>query len=252
MTAPVLRVLVADDEPLARERVAMLLDEQPDVQVVASCASGREALEAILALRPDIAFLDIRMPELDGFEVLEALPPERRPAVVFVTAYDAHALRAFEVRAVDYLLKPLQVDRFHETLARLRALRHPEVRPPDLELLLADYRRQRGAARRLVARRGRSIQVVPVESITRVVADGNYLTLHTTAGTATMRETLSRLAERLDPERFLRIHRSVIVNLEQIRAVEPYFHGEYTVTLSDGATVMASRTFSEQLRRWMR
>lgn len=249
-----IRVLIADDEPLARERLASLVADHADVEVVAECGDGREVLALLARLAPDLAFLDIQMPELDGFDVLEALAPAHRPAVVFITAYDEYAIRAFEVNAVDYLLKPVIPARFEEALARARTrLDLPRSeRLADLDQLLADLRRLRGYPAMLPARLGSTVAMVPVDTIDWIEARGNYARLHAGRTAHLIREPLRSLEARLDPDRFVRVHRSAIVNLERIASVEPYFHGEYVLTLRDGTRLTSSRTQSARLRALLR
>lgn len=249
-----MRVVIADDEPLARERIRTLLSTQGDVSVVAECGDGEETLRLLARERPDVVFLDVQMPELNGFEVLEALPGELRPSVIFVTAYDEHAVRAFEVNAVDYLLKPVEPRRFEAALARVRERGSRPGPAPDeaLEAVLAELRRARGHAKRLVVRDGSRVTFVRTEDVDWIDAAGNYARLHVGREVHLLREPLKVLATRLDPEQFLRVHRSAIVNLERISSVEPYFHGEYTLTLKDGTRLTSSRTHSARLRSLLR
>jgi len=249
-----IRVAVVDDEPLARERICTLLAAHSDLEIVAQCGDGASALEALTRLAPALVFLDVQMPELDGFGVLEALAPESRPAVVFITAYDEHAVRAFEVNAIDYLLKPVEPRRFEAALARARErLAQPAAtRDAALEAVLAELRRVRGQPARLVVRDGSRVSFVRVGDIDWIDAAGNYARLHVGGTIHLLREPLKTLESRLDPEQFLRVHRSAIVNLERITAVEPYFHGEYILTLRDGTRLTASRTHSVKLRALLR
>ncbi len=247
-----MRVIIVDDEPLARERIRTLAAGHADLALLAECEDGPTAVETIDALRPDLVFLDVQMPELDGFEVLEAL--EARPAIIFVTAYDEHAVRAFEVNAIDYLLKPVEPARFDAALDRARArMREPgRSRDAALELVLDELRRVRQRPARLVIRDGSKVGFVAVDQVDWIDVSGNYARLHTAHGVHLLRETLKQLEQRLDPERFVRVHRSIIVNLERITAVEPYFHGEYTLTLKDGTRLTSSRTHSRRLRDLLR
>ncbi len=244
------RVVIADDEPLARERVRTLLARHPEMRLVAECGDGEETVRVLLAERPDLVFLDVQMPELNGFEVLEALPADRRPAVIFVTAYDEHAVRAFEVNALDYLLKPVEPKRFEAALGKVIARRAEP--PAALEAVLAELRRTRAYPTRLVVRDGSRVTFVRTEAIDWIDAAGNYARLHVGREVHLLREPLKVLETRLDPERFLRVHRSAIVNLERIVSVEPYFHGEYTLTLRDGTRLTSSRTHSARLRGLLR
>jgi two-component system LytT family response regulator len=243
-----LRVAIVDDEPLARERIRSLVAAHADLEVIAECGDGVAALAAIDQLRPDAVFLDVQMPGLDGFDVLTAA--EHTPAVVFVTAYDEHALRAFDAHAVDYLLKPIDAGRFELALARLRErLRAPAV---DARVLAADLARYRGWSTRLAVRNGNRIDLVTVADLHWIEAAGNYVCLKLASSEHILRETLKSLEARLDPAVFVRIHRSVIVNIDRISHLEPIEHGEYLVTLRDGRTLYASRSFSRRLRHLLR
>jgi two-component system LytT family response regulator len=250
----VIRVVVADDEPLARERIRTLLTPHQDLELIAECGDGEDAVRVLAEARPDLVFLDVQMPELDGFGVLGAFLPDQRPWVVFVTAYDEHAVRAFEVNAVDYLLKPVEPKRFEAALARVRQrMAHPPAdRDAVLEAVLAELTKARGRATRLVVRDGSRVSFVRAEEIDWIDAAGNYARLHVAGAIHLLREPLKLLEARLDPDRFLRVHRSAIVNLERITSVEPYFHGEYVLTLRDGTRLTSSRTHSARLRGWLR
>lgn len=249
-----LRVVLADDEPLVRERLRALVGARGDCTLVAECADGAEAVSVIERERPDLALLDVQMPELDGFEVLDALREDERPAVIFVTAYDEYAVRAFEVNAVDYLLKPLEAGRFNAAVDRVarRPASPRAAGDPQLQALLDELRRKRGLATRLVVRDGHRVSFVPVADIDWIDASGNYARIHAAGRAHLLRETLKSLEARLDPERFVRVHRSAIVNIERIVAMEPYFHGEFVLTLKDGTKVTSSRTCSGRLRELLR
>jgi two-component system, LytTR family, response regulator len=233
MTA--LRVLVADDEPLARARLLRLLAQFPDIEVIAECGSGQEAIAQMHARRPDAAFLDIQMPDLDGFDVLESLPRERRPAVVFVTAFSEHAVRAFEARALDYLLKPVSGERLRQAIERLRFTPVPAP-------AAADY------PPRLAVTVGARIHLVDVATIERVDAHANYVELHLGARSLVLRETLSNLEARLDPRRFLRVHRSHLVQVEAIVEAHPQDSGRFALRLRSGARVVTGRSHGARVR----
>jgi two-component system LytT family response regulator len=249
-----LRIVLADDEPLVRERLRALVAARGDCVLVAECADGAEAVDVIERERPDVALLDVQMPELDGFEVLDALQEDRRPAVIFITAYDEYAVRAFEVNAVDYLLKPIERSRFDAAIERVagRGARGPQRDDEGVRALLAELRRKRGYATRLIVRDGARVSFLPVADVDWIDASGNYARLHAGGRAHLLRETLKSLEARLDPERFVRVHRSAIVNIERIAAMEPYFHGEYVLTLRDGTKVTSSRTCSGRLREMLR
>jgi len=254
-----MRVVLADDEPLVRERLRTLLAARADCTLVGECADGAEAVAAIEAERPDLVFLDVQMPELDGFEVLEALPEAGRPAVVFVTAYDEYAVRAFEVNAVDYLLKPIEPGRFAAALDRVAERRRVGARPdsgtgadPALDALLAELRARRGHTERFVVRDGHRVTFVPVADVDWIDAAGNYVRLHAGGRAHLLRETMKTVEARLDPGRFVRVHRSAIVQLDRVTAMEPWFHGEYVLTLRDGTRLTSSRSHGARLRALLR
>ena len=245
-----IRTLIADDEPLARERLRSLLSRHPDVQIIGECANGAEAIEAISALQPDLVLLDVEMPQLDGFGVLEALPPETMPAVVFVSAHDQYAVRAFESHALDYILKPFDETRVDRALQRVRGqlsrgqgARHLD---PGLVSLLEEIRDRRRSDR-LVVKTGGRVVFLRTEDIDWVEASGNYVRLHVGTEAHLLRESMKNMERRLDPSTFVRIHRSAIVNVDRIKELEPWFHGEYIVILRDGTRLTSSRVFSDRL-----
>jgi two-component system, LytTR family, response regulator len=249
-----LTALIVDDEPLARERIRGLLASDSDVVVIGECASGAEAVQAIRAKRPDLLFLDVQMPGMDGFETLAAVHADAGdaiPAVVFVTAYDQFAVRAFEVHALDYLLKPFDRERFAAALRRAKAdverAQSGEM-TARLTALLEGRRPQSPYLRRLVVNGAGRILVVDVADIRWIESEGNYVRLHTTADAHLHRETMKALEARLDPEEFLRIHRSIIVRIDRVKELRPWFHGAYIVVLSDGTELSSSRGFSARLK----
>lgn len=247
MTA--LRVVVADDEPMALRVLAEAVEAEPDLRLVARCRDGREALEAILEQRPDLAFLDIRMPELDGLEVVDALRPEDRPRVVFVTAHDEHALGAFRRHALAYLLKPFEDEDFRRALAHVRTLVRPGIDERRLRDLVAEVVRERAAPRHLVVRSGKKTRLVPVESVDWIEAEGNYARLHCGTENHLLSEPLGALVERLAPAGFARIHRSAAVNLDRVREFRTEDHRDYTVVLRGGEKLRLSRTFRDEVER---
>jgi two-component system LytT family response regulator len=242
---------VADDEPLARDCVRLALRHHPDVVVVAECGDGRAAVAAIEQHAPDLVFLDVQMPDLDGFEVVEQVGLDRMPPVVFVTAYDQHALRAFELHAVDYLLKPFDDDRFGDMLrhARLRLGREGGA---DLAARLQGLLASRGYASRILVREGERLEFIAVAEISWIEAAGNYVRVHAGPRTATARITLSALLDRLDPAMFARVHRSIVVNLSRVRSIHPWYGGDYTAVLTDGQELRVSRTYREALLQTLR
>ena len=244
-----IRVLIVDDEPLARETVQLSLAADPEIAVVGAC-SGADAEALVARTRPDMMFLDVQMPEVGGFDLVEAIGPGAVPVIVFVTAYDQYALKAFEVHALDYLLKPFDRERFAATLDRARAavqLRANGALDAGLSALLAEFAARRRSADRLLVRAGGKERLIPVEEVDWFEAAGNYVRLHVGRERHLLRETMCHLEERLDAERFVRIHRSSIVNLARVQEMEPYFHGDYIVRLKDGRTLTLSRTYRSRL-----
>ena len=250
-TGPI-RALIVDDEPLARERMRSLLASDTDVEVIGEAANGLEAVDAILGQEPDLVFLDVHMPKLDGFEVIQAVGADRMPPVVFVTAYDQHALRAFEVQAIDYLLKPFDGDRFRATLSRVRKQIDVD-QGGDLGrrlLALVDHLKPAESAtnNRLVVKSGGRLFFLRADDVDWVEAAGNYVRLHVGAESHLLRETMNSIESRLPSESFVRIHRSHVVNIERIKELQPWFSGEYVVILLDGTRLTLSRTYREKLQ----
>lgn len=232
-----IRAIIADDEPLARERVCSFLTDEPDIEVVAECSNGALALKATQEHRPDLLFLDIQMPRLDGFEVLEALGPDPLPVIIFATAHDEQAIRAFEVNAVDYLPKPYSEARFKKALLRARSQLEadPRRRPePQVAALLAHRHATGSGGERILVRSAERILFLKPEDIDHVEAAGNYVVLHSGDEHHILRETTAAMEARLGPAGFLRISRSVIVNLTRVREVRPVGPGQYSVVLKDG------------------
>jgi two-component system LytT family response regulator len=245
-----IRTLIVDDEPLGRERIRSLLRHDPDIEVVGECGDGRQAIAAIDDLRPDLLFLDVQMPEIDGFAVLEAIRPARMPSIVFVTAYDRYAVKAFEVHALDYLLKSFDRERFQAAVGRakdsVRRAREGQVTDRLAGLLESLQERQKFLTRILVRSSARII-FLPVDELDWAEAADNYVRLHAGKDVHLVRETLQAFAGRLDPATFLRIHRSTLVNVNRIRDLRPLFHGDYTVRLKDGTELTLSRRFRASL-----
>lgn len=249
-----IRAVIVDDEPLARLRVRELLAAAGDIEVVAECANGEEAIRAIEESPPDMLFLDVQMPELDGFDVLQAVGVGRVPVVVFVTAYDQFALRAFEAHALDYLLKPFDDERFEAALQRARGRVHQQQGGAlDLRLraLLEELRGSRSYLQRLVVPTGHRSIFIRTEEIDWIEAERNYIRLHVRGRAHLLRENLSRIESALDPARFCRIHRSTIVNIDRIQAVESLFQGEYLLVLHDGTKLTSGRSYRHNLHRVM-
>jgi len=244
-----IRTVIVDDEPLAREVLREYLAADEEFEVVAECANGFEAVRAVTQHDPDVLFLDIQMPKLDGFEVLALL--DRSPAVVFVTAHDEYALRAFEVHALDYLLKPFGRDRFRQTLTHARA--HLERRRAGdlgrrLLALVNDIKPETPKLDRLIVKSGGRVFFLRTGDLDWIEAAGNYVRLHLGEESHLFRETMNRMEARLDPKRFVRIHRSRIVNTERIKELQPWFNGEYVVVLRNGARLPLSRGYRDKLQ----
>ena len=241
------RALVVDDEAPARKRLRDLLAAEPGFELVGECEDGPTAVEAIEDLEPDVVFLDVQMPEMDGFEVLEAVGIETVPYVVFVTAYDRHALAAFEARAIDYLLKPFTRARFRETLTRIGAGGRAEGSLlHGLGQLLEERRHGR---ERIPVKDGDGYRLLHPMEIDWIESDGNYVRIHTGRRELRVRGTLSSYADRLAAGGFARIHQSYVVNLDRVREVRPWSHGELVVVLDGGKELVSSRTYTAALKR---
>ncbi len=251
-----IRTIIVDDEPLARDKTRRYLEREADVEVIDECRDGKEALEKIERLRPNLVFLDVQMPELDGFEVLESLDPAAIPAIVFVTAFDQYAIRAFDVHAVDYLLKPFDAERFTAAMDRAREVvgqpvaEDAEGMEDRLRRLLDEVRQQKPAfPERLVVKSSGRVVFIRVEQIDWIDAAGNYVKLNLHGGEShLLRETMAGLERRLDPQKFLRIHRSTIINVDRIQELQQQFHGDYLVVLEDGQRLTLSRSYRERLQ----
>lgn len=254
-----MRVVLADDEPLARARLRSLLLRHEDIEIVAECANGPEVVAAVEAHRPNVLFLDIQMPGQSGVEVVQTIGPRAVCAVVFVTAYDEHAVSAFEQHALDYVLKPVDDDRFERTLERVRervAERGASALTEGVLRLLAQQHAVPSASSpspsaypsRFMVRSVDRVSFVDVAAVDWIEADGDYVRLHTGKSSHLLRSTLSALETQLDPAAFVRIHRSTVVRLARVRELQPYFHGEYVVFLHDGTKLKLSRSYRERLQ----
>ena len=245
-----IRAMIVDDEPLACERIRMLLAAEPDVEILAECRNGTDALRAIAQLAPDLVFLDVQMPELTGFEVLDRLDPARMPVIVFVTAYDQYALKAFEFSALDYLLKPFDRERFTRALSRARAeldRRKAGVVNQQVLKLLTELQHKKKHVERLIVRSGGKVVFLRADEIDWIEAAGNYVRLHAAKDEYLYRETMTKLESHLDPDRFARIHRSTIVNVERIKELQPWFRGDYQIVLKDNQKLTLSRSYRVRL-----
>ncbi len=275
-----IRALIVDDEPLARERIRSLLRDESDIELSGEFENGSQAVDAIRKDAPDLLFLDVQMPEMDGFGVLRAIGPERVPAVIFVTAYDEYALRAFDANATDYLLKPFDQERFRRSLDRARgSLQHDRSgqlngklqalmnylnldpsqlsqlpQPPGSVAAPASGNQGNGHSHpaqsdRLVVKSSGRVYFLKTDEIDWVEAAGNYVRLHVSKDSHLMRETMNGIEVRLDTRSFMRIHRSTIVNLERIKELQPWFHGDYVVLLRDGTRLTLSRGYRDKLQQ---
>jgi two-component system, LytTR family, response regulator len=245
------RVVIADDEPLVRRGLRAFIGASPGLSLVGEARNGTEAVDVIRAQRPDLVFLDVQMPELDGFGVLESLEGEPMPVVVFVTAYDEYAIRAFDVHAVDYLLKPFDEDRFRTALGRARSRlgeRRAATLDERLEAVLTELRAREQYADRLLVKSEGRVTVVQVEDVDWIEAADNYARVHTARGRYLVREPIKSLERKLNPRQFARVHRSAIVNLARVRELQPMFGGEYVIILSTGAKLTLSRGYRDAFR----
>ncbi|WP_423146274.1 LytR/AlgR family response regulator transcription factor [Rubrolithibacter danxiaensis] len=247
-------IVIADDEPAARTSIETLLSGKEDIDVLASCCDGNETAAAIIQLKPDLVFLDIQMPELNGFEVLETVSKEYCPAFIFVTAFDQYALKAFEKSAVDYLLKPYDDERFYASLDKARVqIRSStnQLKIQQAEALLALLQPSVKAAykKRLLAKNNGKISFVPVDTISFIESEGNFVRLYTGSESRTANYTFKQLSDLLDPEKFARIHKSHIVNIDHIEIIEPYLHGDSYILLKDGTKLKLSRNYKSSLEK---
>ncbi|HEX8922531.1 MAG TPA: LytTR family DNA-binding domain-containing protein [Pyrinomonadaceae bacterium] len=259
-TAKKIRTLIVDDEPLARRNIRVLLKEDPEIELIGECGSGAEALKVIQKHAPDLLFLDIQMPLMSGFEVLEKIDAEKIPAIIFVTAFDQYAIRAFEVHALDYLLKPFDDARFEKALKQAKKqIEQREINQLSQRLvrLLEDRDAQPNKARtptylsRLMVKSASRVFFLKVDEIDWIEAADYYVKLHVGVKSHLLRETMSDMEAKLDPEKFLRIHRSAIVNLDRVKEMHAHFNGEYLVILRDGTELKLSRSRREQLQQML-
>ena len=247
-----MRVLVVDDEPLARRGVVHRLRRFQDVEIVGECGDGVSAVERILERSPDVVFLDIQMPGMDGFEVLRALPRESMPAVIFLTAYEQHVLRAFDVHALHYLLKPVDDSRFAVAVGRARDLIDSSLKAEMAQRVMKLLNRDSdNYASRFTVHTGSRIQIVTAEEVEWIGAAGDYVELHVNRRSFLLRETMASLEQRLDPAKFLRIHRSRIVQSKSVLELHSIENREFTVKLTDGSEHRSSRTYADRLERWL-
>jgi two-component system LytT family response regulator len=244
----VIRALIVDDEPLARSRVRLLLARHADVEIIAECSSGREAAQVMTSEVPNLLFLDIEMPDIDGFAIAAARDAERTPAIVFVTAHDEFALQAFEANAVDYLVKPFSQERFDRAMDRVHRFLGPRESPPLSAAPPGSSRSPRRRERFAVRVRGQ-VLFVKALSLEWIAAEGNYARLHTGEGSYLVRESLQNLESELDPELFVRVHRSAIVNIERVGKLIVGPEGAFSIVLQSDATVPLGPTYRERLEQ---
>jgi two-component system LytT family response regulator len=240
-----IRTIIADDEPLARSKLRLLLKQEIDVRLIAECGDGRQAVEAVRQHHPDLLLLDIEMPRAGGFEVLQALDSEEMPAVIFTTAYDAHAVRAFEVHALDYLLKPFDQERLHQAVARAREhiAQHRGANTERIRTFLSQMSTRTGVGERIAIKSVGRVVYLDAAEIDWIEAAANYVHVHAGKDVHTMRESIGNLMEKLDSARFVRVHRSLIVNIAKIRELQSCNSGEYIVVLRSGKELSCSRTY---------
>jgi two-component system LytT family response regulator len=257
-----IKTLIVDDEPLARRNLRLLLERDPQIEILAECRNGKEAVKAIVTSRPDLIFLDIQMPEMDGFDVLEKVGAEHVQAIVFVTAFDQYALKAFEVHALDYLLKPYDDLRFTQALQLAKSqIESREISKVSKRLLALLEEREshkdssistKPYLTRVMIKLASRVILLRVDEIDWIEADGNYVKLHVGKKAHLVREKMQELESQLDPQKFARIHRSIIVNLERIKELHPHFNGDFIVVLEDGSQLKLSRSRRENLESRLR
>ena len=244
-----IRTIIIDDEPLARDRIKRLLRDEDGVQIVGECGNGTDAVKSISELNPDLVFLDIQMPGKNGFEVIKSLNSKKLPTIIFVTAYDQYALQAFDVHALDYLLKPFNRERIKKAVSRAREhMEHRRLGDIDerLNSLIADLRGEKKFLDRLVVKSVGRVFFLKSDEIDWIEAAGNYVKLHVGRESHMIRETMNGIEAKLDPEKFLRIHRSTVVNIDRIKELHPMFSGDYAVILRNGTELALSRNYRER------
>jgi len=249
-----INALIVDDEPLARDRIRELLKDHPEVEVIGEARNGREAIDSIAAHKPDLVFLDVQMPDLDGFDVLQNLQVEKMPLIIFVTAYDQHALRAFEVHAVDYLTKPFDRKRFADAVEHAKVFMKG-ANEPDTARILSMLQELRTGARyleRFAVKNGETVFFVRAEDVDAIEAQGNYVRLSVAKSSHLLRDTLNNIESQINPRRFVRIHRRTIVNIDRVKEVQTWARGEYRVVLLTGAYYTLSRTYRQHFEKFIK
>ncbi|TNE70670.1 response regulator transcription factor [bacterium] len=250
MTAKIFTCLIVDDEPLARKRISSLLEQDSSVTVIGVCANGLEALKVIETQTPDILFVDIQMPEMSGFQLIETVGPNKIPATIFVTAYDEFALKAFEVHAMDYVLKPFENERFFNTLERAKQIIINQ-KTDDLQekvvRILEDLNAKKNYVKRIMVKNSDKVFFIEANEIDYLESSGNYVKIHSLGKHQLVRDTLTNMLSNLDPEQFFRVHRSTVVNIDKVKELQPWFHGDYLVVMKDGTKLNMSRNYKEIL-----
>jgi len=249
-----INALIVDDEPLARDRIRELLKEHPEIEVIGEARNGREAIDSIAALGPELVFLDVQMPDLDGFDVLQNLKVEKMPLIIFVTAYDQHALRAFDVHAVDYLTKPFDRKRFAEAVEHAKVFMKG-AKEPDTARILSMLQELRTGARyleRFAVKNGETVFFIRAEDVDAIEAQGNYVRLSVAKSSHLLRDTLNNVESQINPRRFVRIHRRTIVNIDRVKEVQTWARGEYRVVLFTGACYTLSRTYRQHFEKFIK
>lgn len=245
-----IRALIIDDEPFARQRLHQLLEPYSNIDIIGECSDGYVAISEINHSSPDLIFLDIQMPEIDGFQVIEQIKAASMPVVIFMTAYDQYALRAFEACALDYLLKPCDEERFAKAIKRAESQIYSNVKndsATSLSVLMPPDNQNKLLPERIVVNDGARIHFLRVKDIDRIEAQGNYIQIYITSNTYLLRETLVSMESQLDTSRFIRVHRSTIINIDRIKEIHPMFNGRYSVILVDGAEIVMSRRYRHKL-----
>jgi two-component system LytT family response regulator len=246
-----IKALIVDDEPLARDRIREMLKEHPEIEVIGEARNGKEAIDSIATHNPDLVFLDVQMPDLDGFDVLQNLNVKQIPLIIFVTAYDQHALRAFDVHAVDYLTKPFDRKRFAEAIAQAKVFMKG-AKEPDTARILSMLQELRSGSRyleRFAVKNGETVFFVRAEDVDAIEAQGNYVRLSVANSSHLLRDTLNNIESQINPRRFVRIHRRTIVNIDRVKEVQTWARGEYRVVLSTGARYTLSRGYRQHFEK---
>lgn len=249
-----IKALIVDDEPLARDRIRELLKDHPEIEVIAEAKNGQEAIDAVVNHNPDLVFLDVQMPDLDGFDVLQNLNVERLPLIIFVTAYDQHALRAFDVHAVDYLTKPFDRQRFAEAIAQAKVVMNG-AKEPDTARILSMLQELRAGSRyleRFAIKNGETVFFVRAADVDAIEAEGNYVRLNLAGSSHLLRDTLNNVESQVNPRMFVRIHRRTIVNIDRVKEVQTWARGEYRVVLFTGAYYTLSRGYRQHFEKFIK